>query len=103
MKKINTIKQINKLKLEMFSKQIVPTFEKLKRENNNTFDIGISKNLIRVKYNHHFYYIDIIEENGEFYLQLTPYKDSYYTTIINDGSFERVLFAVEEAHQSRIY
>ena len=97
MKKINTIKQINKLKLEMFSKQIVPTFEKLKHENNNTFDIGISKNLIRVKYNHHFYYIDIIEENGEFYWKLTPYKDSYYTTIVNDRSFERVLFAITEA------
>ncbi len=64
---------------------------------NNTFDIVISKNLIRVKYNHHFYYIDVIEENGEFYLQFTPYKDSYYTTIINDESFERGLFAITEA------
>ena len=47
---------INKLKVKLFREQIVPTFEKLKRENNNNFDIGISKNLIRVKYNHHFYY-----------------------------------------------
>ena len=88
---------INEMKVKLLREQIVPTFEKLKSENDNTFDIGISKNLIRVKYDHHFYYIDIIEENGEFYWKLMPYKNSYYTTIINDGSFERVLFAITEA------
>ena len=88
---------INEMKVKLLREQIVPTFEKLKSENDNTFDIGISKNLIRVKYDHHFYYIDIIEENGEFYWKLMPYKNSYYTTIINDGSFKRVLFAITEA------
>ncbi len=92
---------INKLKVKLFREQIVPTFEKLKRENNNIFDIGISKNLIRVKYNHHFYYIDIIEENHDFYWKLTPYKNSYYTTPVSNNSFERVLFAITEARAKK--
>ena len=91
------VDDINKMKLKLLSEQIVPTFKKLKRENNNKYDIWGYKNLIRVKYDHHFYYIDIIEENAEFYWKLTPYKDSFYTTIASDNSFERVLFAITEA------
>ena len=70
-------------------------------ENNNKYDISISKNLIRVKYDHHFYYIDIIEEKGEFCWKLKPYKNSYYTTLVSDNSFERVLFAITEARNQK--
>ena len=84
----------------MLYKQIIPAFFKIDPEE-KIYKIFLYKNLIRVKYDHHFYYIDIIEENGEFYWQLTLYKNSYYTTIINDGSFERVLFAITEARDKK--
>ena len=87
--------RIIKAKKEVLTKFIIPTYEKYK--DTDMYDICLYKNLIRVRYNHNFYYIDIIVDNNELYWKLMPYKKSFYTTIINDNSFERVLFAITEA------
>ena len=88
--------KINQKKKEVLTQYILPAFLKYKYK--EIYDISIYQNeLIRVKYNNHFFYIDIIYSYNNFYWKLTPYKNSYYTTEITSNSFERVLFAITEA------
>lgn len=88
--------KINQKKKEILTQYILPTFFKYKDK--KVYDISIYQNkLIRVKYNNHFFYIDIMYSDNSFYWKLTPYKNSYYTTEITPNSFERVLFAITEA------
>lgn len=84
--------KINQKKKEVLTQYILPAF--LKYKDKEIYDISIYQNeLIRVKYNNHFFYIDIIYSDNNFYWKLMPYKN----TEITSNSFERVLFAITEA------
>ena len=56
-----------------------------------------SNNTLKIKYNKHYYIISIVEENNQLFWKMKPYRNSYFTTIIDEySSFDRVLFAIKE-------
>jgi len=56
-----------------------------------------SDNRLKIHYKRHYYFISIVEENNQFFWKMTPYRNSYYMTIIDEySSFDRVLSAIKE-------
>jgi len=61
------------------------------------YNIGITKgNKLIIKYQKHKYIVEFVKENDNVYWKLTPYQNSYFTTLVCEGSFDMVLRAIEE-------
>lgn len=75
-------------------------FKNNNRYKEDGYDIYLNNNYLYINYKNSIidYKAFVIEENGELYWMLVPYKDSYYTTLIIDPSvaFDRLLFAIRQ-------
>ncbi len=83
---------------KMLYREALKLSNKIDTYKNEGYNIeyDISKNILIVKYlNSNEYKINIINENNALYWCLKPYKDSYFTTSI-DNDIDMVLFTIKE-------
>ncbi len=86
------------IKNEKIYKEVLKLTDKIDKYKNKGFDIkyDTNNNILIVNYlNSNEYKINIINENDGLYWCLKPYKDSYFTTSI-DNDIDMVLFAIKE-------
>lgn len=89
------------LLLIVFLEDIHPCNDEYTKQGFKITQERCTNTFLNIKYHNHKYKAKIIKIAKEYFWKLTPYRDTYFTTAVeNENSFELVLCAIKEHEKS---